>query len=95
MREHKFSSQDIARASAYLPGKFVNPFLKRQFAKRKFGKGFGEIKKGFMGSLTVLDLTTPTLVKREDLKTKVEWSALEGYTMPGSVETVFIGGKRQ
>jgi dihydroorotase len=95
MREHKFSAQDIARASAYMPGTFVNPHLKRQFAKKKFGKGFGEIKKGFMGSLTVLNLAKPTLVDRKDLKTKVGWSALEGYTMPGSVEAVFIGGVRQ
>ena len=95
MREHKFSAQDIARVSAYMPGKFVNPHLKRQFPKKKFGKGFGEIKKGFMGSLTVLDLARPTVVDRRDLKTKVGWSALEGYTMPGSVEAVFIGGVRQ
>ena len=95
MREHKFSAQDIARVSAYMPGKFVNPHLKRQFPKSNFGKGFGEIKKGFMGSLTVLDLATPTVVDRRDLKTKVGWSALEGYTMPGSVEAVFIGGVRQ
>ena len=95
MREHKFSAQDIARVSAYMPGTFVNPHLKRQFGKKKFGKGFGEIKKGFMGSLTVLNLATPTIVDRKDLKTKVGWSALEGYTMPGSVEAVFIAGKRQ
>ena len=95
MREHKFSAQDIARVSAYMPGKFVNPHLKRQFPKSNFGKGFGEIKKGFMGSLTVLDLAKPTVVDRRDLKTKVGWSALEGYTMPGSVEAVFIGGVRQ
>lgn len=95
MREHKFSAQDIVRVSAYMPGKFVNPHLKRQFPKSDFGKGFGEIKKGFMGSLTVLNLGIPTVVDRKDLKTKVGWSALEGYTMPGSVEAVFIAGIRQ
>lgn len=94
MREHGFTPQDIARVSAYMPGKFINPHLKKQFAKRKFGKGFGEIKKGFMGSLTVLNLKTQTLVKREDLKTKAGWSALQGRVMPGAVEAVFISGER-
>jgi len=95
MTEHGFTSQDIARVSAYLPGKFVNPHLRKQFAKRKFGKGFGEIKKGFMGSLTVLNMGKQTLVRRENLKTKVAWSPLEGREIPGAVEAVFIGGVRQ
>lgn len=95
MRENGFTPQDIARVSAYMPGKFVNPHLKKQFPKKKFGKGFGEIKKGFMGSLTVLNTKTQTLVKREDLKTKVGWSPLQGRVLPGSIEAVFIGGKKQ
>ncbi|MBV9159215.1 MAG: amidohydrolase family protein [Candidatus Kaiserbacteria bacterium] len=94
MREHTFTPQDIARVSAYNPGRFVNPHLKKQFPKKKFGKGFGEIKKGFMGSLTVLNIKKGTKVDRKDLKTKVGWSALEGRTMPGSVEAVFVAGKR-
>jgi dihydroorotase-like cyclic amidohydrolase len=94
MREHGFTPQTIARVSAYMPGRFVNPHLKRQFKGRNFGKGFGEIKKGFVGSLTVLNLKKKTLVRREDLKTKVGWSALEGRTMPGAVEAVFVGGRK-
>lgn len=96
MREHKFTAQDIARVAAYMPGKFVNPHLEKQFPKKNDrGKGFGEIKKGFMGSLTVLNTKSQTLVKREDLKTKVGWSALQGRVMPGAVEAVFIGGIKQ
>ncbi len=95
MRVHKFTPQDIARVSAQLPGKFVNRFLKTQFPKRNFGKGFGEVKPGYMGSLTVLNLKKPTTVRRENLKTKVGWSPLEGVTMPGSVEAVFIAGVEQ
>lgn len=95
MREHKFTPQDIARVSAYHPGTFVNPHLKRQFPKKKFGKGFGDIKKGFMGSLTVLNTKKTTKVRRQDLKTKCGWSALEGREMPGAIEAVFIGGVRQ
>ncbi|TSC86162.1 MAG: Dihydroorotase [Parcubacteria group bacterium Gr01-1014_8] len=94
MNECGFTSQDIARVAAYYPGKFVSPFLKRQFPKQNFGKGFGEVKKGFVGSLTVLNLKRKTKVRREDLKTKVKWSALEGREMPGSVEAVFFRGKR-
>ncbi|MBI5644630.1 hypothetical protein HY970_00875, partial [Candidatus Kaiserbacteria bacterium] len=94
MREHGFSAQDVARVSAYAPGLFVNPHLKRQFPKKNFGKGFGQIKKGFMGSLTVLNTKKNTKVLRKDLKTKPGWSALENRTMPGAIEAVFIGGKR-
>lgn len=95
MREHKFTTQDIARVSAYHPGQFVNPHLERQFAKKNFGKGFGEIKKGFMGSLTVVNTKKETLVRREDLKTKVGWSPLEDRTLPGAIEAVFIGGEKR
>lgn len=93
MDEHRFTPMDIARVSAYAPGTFVNPHLKRQFPWKDFGRGFGEIKKGFVGSLTVLNTKARTEVRREDLKTKVGWSPLEGLTMPGKVEAVFIAGK--
>lgn len=95
MKEHGFTSQRIASAAAYMPGRFVNPHLKKQFKGKNFGKGFGEIKKGFVGSLTVLNTKAQTLVKREDLKTKVGWSPLQGRLLPGALEAVFIGGVRQ
>ena len=94
MNEHGFMSERIASVAAYMPGAFVNPYLKKQFPDKSFGKGFGEIKKGFMGSLTVLNLKKKTRVIRKNLKTKVGWSALEGREMPGAVEAVFIRGKR-
>jgi dihydroorotase len=94
MNEHKFSPQRVASFSAYMPGKFVNSHLKRQFPKENFGKGFGEIKKGFIGSFTVLNLNKKTLVRREQLKTKVGWSALEGREMPGALEAVFVRGRK-
>ncbi len=94
MNKHGFSSQAIAKVASYMPGKFVNLHLKRQFPKKKYGKGFGEIQKGFMGSLTVLNLRKETTVRRQDLKTKCGWSALEGRTFKGGVEAVFIAGKK-
>jgi dihydroorotase len=94
MKVHAFTPQDIARVSAYLPGAFVNRFLKTQFPKQNFGKGFGQIKQGFVGSLTVLNVKTETTVRREDLKTKVRWSALEGRALPGAVAAVFVRGSK-
>ncbi len=91
--EYGFTTQDIARVAAYYPGTFVNTHLKRQFPRQNFGKGFGEIKKGFVGSLTVLNLKQKTIVIREELKSKCGWSALEERTMPGAVEAVFVRGK--
>lgn len=88
------SNTEIARAAAYYPGSFVNPHLKKQLPGKKFGKGFGQIKEGFIGSLTVLNMKKKTLVRRKDLKTKCGWSPLEGRTMPGSVEAVFVKGVR-
>lgn len=95
MKEHGFRSHDIARVAAYNPGQFVNRFLPSQFPDRDFGNGFGYVAPGYVGSLTVLNREKPTVIKREDLKTKVGWSPLEGWTMPGSVEAVFIAGVKQ
>lgn len=94
MRKHAFSAQDIARVASYFPGTFVNSHLKRQFPKKNFGKGFGQIKKGFVGSLTVLNIQKNTTVTKDTLKTKVQWSPLEGRTMPSAVEAVFIFGTK-
>lgn len=87
MAEHKFTPQDIARVCAENPGSFVNQFYK--------GPGkFGKIDVGYYGSLTMLDTTKQTTVRREDLRTKVQWSPFEGITFPGSVATTFIKGIR-
>lgn len=94
LRAHRFTPQDVARVAAYNPGRFVNPHLKRQFPKKNFGKGFGDIKKGFVGSFTVLNLKKKTHVTHTMLKTKVGWSPLEGTFMPGAVEAVFVSGKK-
>ena len=95
MAVHGFTPQDIARVAAYNPGRFVNRYLSTQFPGRNFGRGFGEIKVGFMGSLTVIDMSKKMRVDRETLKTKVGWSPLEGMEFPGSLEAVFIAGVKQ
>ncbi len=88
MAEHEFSTQDIARVCAYHPGKFVNEFL-----PQGFGKGYGVIEPGYVGSLTILDPKAPYVVRREDMKTKCGWSPFEGYTMPGRVTYTVLQGK--
>jgi len=88
--EHAFTVQDISRVFAHNPGLFV-----REFLPASFGKGYGMIESGYVGSLTVLDLKSPYVVTRDTIKTKCGWSPFEGYTLPGSVRYTIIHGKLQ
>lgn len=88
MAEHRFSAKDIARVCAYNPGCFVNEFL-----SAGFGKGFGVIEPGYVGSLTILNPDAPFVVRREEMKTKCGWSPFEGYTLPGRVAYTVLKGK--
>jgi dihydroorotase len=88
MAEHSFSAKDIARVCAYNPGSFVKEFL-----PEGFGKGFGVIEPGYVGSLTILDPDAPSVVRREEMKTKCGWSPFEGYTLPGRVTYTVLKGK--
>lgn len=94
MHKEKFTPQDIARVSAYNPGNFVNKFLKKQNKNfKKYGLGFGQIKKGYLANFTVLNMHEKTGIKKENLKTKVGWSPLEDWYMPGKIEAVIVEGK--
>jgi dihydroorotase len=84
--EHRFTPQRIAEICSANPGAFVNPYT----APKKFGR----IEPGYTASLTVLNLKRSWTVRREDLKTKCGWSPFEGMTFPGSVEAVFVEGRR-
>lgn len=88
MQEHGFTAEDIARVCAFNPGRFV-----REFLPKEYGKGFGRIEPGYVGSLTILDLKTPYAVTRESVKTKCGWSPFEGMTFPGSVRATVLRGK--
>ncbi len=81
-----FTPQQVARFCSANPGTFVNPYAG--------GKRFGRLQPGYVGSLTVLNLTKPWTVRREELKTRCGWSPFEGVTFPGSVEAVFVEGRR-
>ncbi|HZK80121.1 MAG TPA: amidohydrolase family protein, partial [Humisphaera sp.] len=88
MVEQGFSTKDIARVCAFHPGAFV-----REFLPTGFGKGYGVIEAGYVGSLTILDMDTPYEVTRESVRTKCGWSPFEGYTLPGSVRYTVLQGK--
>ena len=79
--------QRVAEVCSVNPGEFVNPYT----APRKFGR----IEPGYAASLTVLNLARPVTIRREDLRTKCGWSPFEGVTFPGSVEAVFVEGRKQ
>ncbi|HEV3301927.1 MAG TPA: amidohydrolase family protein [Planctomycetaceae bacterium] len=84
--ERGFTPQRIAAVCSDNPGQFVNPYAG--------GLRFGRIEPGYTASLTVLNLSRPTKITRENLRTKCGWSPFEGLTFPGSVEAVFVRGKR-
>lgn len=86
MAEQNFTPERIAEVCCANPGDFVNPYT----APKKFGR----IEPGYTASLTVLDMSRPSTIRREDLKTKSGWSPFESVTFPGSVEAVFVDGVR-
>jgi dihydroorotase len=88
MADQGFTAKDIARVCAFNPGVFV-----REFLPAGFGKGYGVIAPGHVGSLTILDMDTPYVVTRESVKTKCAWSPFEGYRLPGSVRYTIVRGK--
>lgn len=83
MKEHNFTSQDIARVCSQNPANFLN-----KFTSNKYGK----IEEGYTGSLTILDLNKPITITKDKLKTKCGWSPFEGVTFPGSVMMTIIKG---
>ncbi len=79
-----FGPERVAAVCSANPGTFVNAFRTEKS---------GRLAPGYVGSLTVLNLRRPTVVRREDLQTRCGWSPFEGVTFPGSVEAVFIRGR--
>jgi dihydroorotase len=88
MAEHDFTAQDIARVCAYNPGLWVKEFL-----PETFGKGYGVMAPGYVGSLSILQPNSPVMVERSAMKTKCGWSPFEGFTLPGRVLYTVLQGK--
>ena len=86
--EEHFTPERIAAVCCANPGEFVNSYV------AALGLRFGRIEPDYTASLTVLNLKHPTTVRRVDLKTKCGWSPFEGFTFPGSVEAVYLRGRR-
>jgi dihydroorotase len=84
MKEHNFTPQDIARVCSYNPGQFVHKFLSEKY---------GSIQEGFMGSLTIIDSNTPSIIRKDNLETKCGWSPFEGVEFPGQVLYTIHKGK--
>ncbi len=84
MSEHGFTPEDIVRVCAQNPAKFFNEFTTHKY---------GEIKEGFVGSLTILDPKKSVKITEDFLKTKCGWSPFLGVTFPGSVVATIIKGK--
>lgn len=84
MKEHDFTTKDIARICSFNPGNFLNNFSNDMY---------GEIKEGKVGSLTIIDMNKTKKILRKDLKTKCGWSPFENVVFPGSKIITIIKGK--
>jgi dihydroorotase len=83
-KEHGFTGEEIKRVCAANPGKWIGGFL---------GKKYGEIKEGYVGSLTIINMNKKFKVESGKLKTKSGWSPFLGETFPGSVVMTVVKGK--
>ncbi len=96
--DQKIAPETIARVACENPGKFFNQFLPALNNKtdryKKWGRGMGFLEVGFSASFTILNLKRPVTISRNHLKTKANWSPFLGITFPGSLEGVFLSGKR-
>lgn len=56
-------------------------------------KDRGFIREGQFADLILMDPNGKTEIKKDDLHFKCGWSPLEGRTLPGAIETVFLNGQ--
>jgi dihydroorotase len=85
IRQHGFRPEQVATFCSAKPGEFVNPYS----APLRFGR----IEPGYTASLTVLNLSRPHTIRRNELFTKCGWSPFEDVTFPGSVEAIMLRGE--
>ena len=85
----------VAKVAVENPGDFFNRFLPSWKAiSPVYHHPVGYLRPGFRANFTVLNLKKPITVEEKNLKTKVGHSPFTGHTFPGSVEAIFLGGKR-
>lgn len=89
------SPQIVAKVAVENPGDFFNRFLESwKKISPVYKQPVGYLKPGYRANFTVLNLKKPTTVREENLRTKVGHSPFTGHTFPGSVEAIFLGGKK-
>lgn len=98
MKEKNISAETVALIASENPGRFFNTFLfslnQKSDLMKKWGRGMGFLEKDYSASFTVLNLKKPHTVERQNLKTKAGWSPFLGVTFPGSVEALFLCGRK-
>ena len=87
MDKQDFTPEQVAKVTAYNPGKFVNQF---ETTPAKFGK----IAEGYAASFSVINKSKPWTVKNDEIKSRSSWSPFHGETFPGSVSAAFHMGKK-
>ena len=96
--DQKISAETLALVTAENPGHFFNQFLNGLNLKtnhyKKWGKGMGFIEAGFSASFTLLNLTKSHTVTSSNIKTLARWSPFLNMIFPGSLEAVFVNGKK-
>ncbi len=89
------SAELIAKIAVENPGDFFNRFLPSwKKISPVYQHQVGYLKPGFRANFTVLNLKKTMTVSESMLKTKVGHSPFTGQTFPGSVEALFLGGKK-
>lgn len=96
--DQKIDAKIIAKIVSENPGSFFNQFLpslnSQTVQLKKYGLGFGLLSPGYSASFSILNLANPIKIEATQLKTKAAWSPFLGETFPGSVESVFLRGKK-
>jgi dihydroorotase len=92
------SPEKVALVSSENPGRFFNKFLptwkKMDPHFESYGYGVGFLMPGYRANFTILNLSKPQPISAEFHKTKVKHGPFEGVIFPGSLECLFIGGKK-
>lgn len=98
LNENKIAPEKVLKFTASNPGDFFNTFLptlKQLFPEfNKYGEGLGYIRPNYNASFTVLNLKKGKVFTQNDLKTKAHWSPFLNYQFSGSVEALFISGRK-
>jgi len=93
-----FSAYCIAKICSENPGEFINGFLESMNQQsdiyKKWGRGLGFLRPDYSASFTIINLKRPITIQLDKIKSKAQWSPFLQKTFPGSLECLFIHGKK-